>query len=439
MKKLLAGLVSIVLLSPTLSSAQSVRCGHEKLMERLESRPDIKEGYLQNLEIAEQQYKAATQAKSTKSTAAYKIPVVIHVVLTAAQQTSIGGTAGILKRIDSQMIVLNRDFQKMNPDSTQIPAIFKPLYGNANMEFVLAHRKPNGQSTPGYEIITTTTNSFSGTGGTVGSQFSCSDVKYVSAGGAAAWDPTKYLNIWVTNFSGSGLLGIATPRTFVTWGFPINEVGVVINYQAFGKRQFGSDLYISGIDRGRTTTHEVGHFFNLNHIWGDDDDCSDDDGVGDTPKQDDANYNACAPQVLPNCTGSPGGQMYMNYMDYVNDACMMMFTVGQVQRMHTYYPNALTPDPTLFDWPTEVARFEIENPFDIFPNPTNGKININFTMVPESLQNITITNVVGQKVYEQNATNTAIYNIDMTGMSKGVYFVKCHFTEGMVTRKIVLE
>ncbi len=439
MKKLLPGLLGLLLLSPTLSGAQSIRCGHEKLMQRLESRPDIMQAYLENTQAAAKKVEAAKQSKSTESTATYKIPVVIHVVLTAAQQASIGGTAGIIKRIDSQMIVLNRDFQKKNPDSTQIPAVFKPLFGNANMEFVLAKRKPNGQSTNGYEIITTTVSAYDATGGTTGAQFSCSDVKYTSTGGAAAWDATKYLNIWVTNFSQTSILGIAAPRTFVSWGFPITEVGVVVNYRAFGKRSSVSDLYINGIDKGRTTTHEVGHFFNLEHIWGQDDDCSDDDGVGDTPKQDDANYNACAPQVLANCTGSAGGQMYMNYMDYVNDGCMAMFSVGQVTRMHTYYPSALTSDPNLFYWPTDVAQVELENQFDIFPNPTNGKININFANVPESLKNITITNVVGQKVYEQNAANTTIYNIDITGMSKGIYFVKCHFAEGMVTRKIVLE
>lgn len=439
MKKLLPGLLSILLLSPALSYAQGIRCGHEKLMERLDSRPDIKQAYLQNIQEAALKAEANKNAKSTKSTATYKIPVVIHVVLTAAQQANIGGMPGILKRIDSQMIVLNRDFQKMNPDSTQIPAVFKPLYGNANMEFVLAKRKPNGQSTHGYEIITTTTNSYDATGGTVGAQFSCSDVKYTSTGGAVAWDPTKYLNIWVTNFTQTSILGIAAPRSFVGWGFPIGEVGVVINYRAFGKRTSMSDVYISGIDRGRTTTHEVGHYFNLNHIWGDDDDCSDDDGIGDTPRQADANYTACAPQVLPNCTSSPGGEMYMNYMDYVNDACMVMFSNGQVTAMQNFYPTTLAPDPTLFQWPTEVAQFEIENQFDIYPNPTNGKININFASIPESLQSITITNVVGQKVHEQNAANTTIYNIDMTGMSKGIYFVKCHFAEGMVTRKIVLE
>ncbi len=439
MKKLLPGLLIVLLLSPALSYAQGIRCGHEKLMERLESRPDIKQAYIENRQQAALKVQANAQAKSTKSTAAYKIPVVIHVVLTAAQQTQLGGTAGIIKRIDSQMKVLNRDFQKMNSDSNLIPAVFKPLYGNANMEFGLAHRKPNGQSTLGYEIITTTANSYDATGGTVGSQFSCSDVKYPSQGGAAAWDPSKYLNIWVTNFTQTSILGIAAPASFIGWGFPVGEVGVVINYRAFGKRSSMSDSYISGIDKGRTTTHEVGHFFNLSHIWGDNDDCSDDDGIGDTPKQDDANYTACSPQVLTNCTGSAGGQMYMNYMDYVEDGCMVMFSKGQVTVMQNFYPTALIPDPNIFLFPTEVPQFEIENQFDIFPNPTNGKININFASVPESLQNITITNMVGQKVYEQNAANTTIYNIDITGMSKGIYFVKCHFAEGMVTRKIVLE
>ncbi|MBL7719081.1 MAG: T9SS type A sorting domain-containing protein [Flavipsychrobacter sp.] len=442
MKKLLSGVAFAALLTPLVAGAQK-KCGHEYLMDKIYADPGMRATYEQHKKLAILKDEAA--AKSTQSTAAYEIPVVVHIVLNQSQINSIGGTQGILKRIDSQLVVLNRDFQKMNGDSTRIPAVFKPLYGNANILFSLAHRKPNGTSTPGYEIITTSQSAFNGLGGTIGSQFACSNVKYTATGGAAAWNTAKYLNIWVCNFTDNQLLGIAFPKYLVTDFFlPAEEMGVVINYQAFGKRTIPTvtnDPYISGIDKGRTTTHEIGHFLGLEHIWGEQPNCSDDDGINDTPQQDDAN-GGCPGQntVYANCTSSAGGEMWMNYMDYVDDGCMVMFSKGQVTRMHTTYPSTLTPDPSIFQWPTELLSVELENQFDVYPNPTNGKININFATAPGTLQRIEVTNVMGQKVYEQNATpNTAIYNIDISDKSKGIYFVQCQFSEGKVTRKIVVE
>jgi hypothetical protein len=440
MKKLLLGVASMLLLNSN-AEAQK-KCGHEYIIEKIHADPAMHAKY--------EQYKAFQtlqdgQTKSTESTAAYNIPVVVHVVLTQSQINAIGGTAGIAKRVDSQLIVLNRDFQKMNGDSTKIPAIFKPLYGNANISFGLAHRKPNGQSTNGIDIVVTTQASFDGFGGTVGSQFACSNVKYASSGGADAWNTSKYLNIWVCAFSNSSLLGVAFPQYLVdNFNAPAVEKGVVVNYEAFGKRTIpavSNDPYITSIDKGRTSTHEIGHFLGLSHIWGEVADCSDDDGIGDTPKQADENFG-CPGQttIYPNCNNTTGGEMWMNYMDYVDDGCMVLFTTGQVTRMHNTYPSTLTPDPSIFQWPTDVSTVEIDNQFDIYPNPTNGKINVSFASVPTSLKNITVTNMLGQQVYTTNAVpNNGIYNIDISGMAKGVYFVQCNFAEGIVTRKIVME
>lgn len=438
MKKLLLGVAGALLLTPVVADAQK-KCGHEALVEKIHANPSMHAAFEQYKQLA--QLKDEAQAKSTGSTATLEIPVVVHVVLTTSQISQIGGTAGIVKRIDSQMVVLNRDYQKRNADSTRIPAVFKPLYGNANVVFKLARRKPDGTTSTGYEIVTTTQPNFDGTGGTVGSQFACSNVKYSSSGGAASWNTQKYLNIWVCAFDDNSLLGVAFPQYLVTdFNMPSNEKGVVVNYLAFGKRSSLSDSYLTGIDKGRTTTHEVGHYLGLQHIWGETSNCTGDDGVGDTPLQADANYG-CPGQttVYANCNNSVGGEMWMNYMDYVDDGCMVMFTNGQVTRMQNTYPGTLTSDPSIFEWPTSVNTVEVDNKFDIYPNPSYGKININFATVPASLEMITVTNTVGQKVYEQKAANTDIYNIDITGMSKGVYFVQCHFSEGVVTRKIVVE
>ena len=99
-------------------------------------------------------------------------------------------------------------------------------------------------------------------------------------------------------------------------------------------------------DKGRTTTHEIGHAFGMEHIWGDDSNCSGSDGISDTPNQEIETYDC--PVTLPMfdaCTPAGNGIMYMNYMDYTDDACMNMFTTGQTNRMklvmEAFYPTLL--------------------------------------------------------------------------------------------------
>jgi len=141
-------------------------------------------------------------------------------------------------------------------------------------------------------------------------------------GGADAWPTDKYLNLWVCDL-GNGLLGYAQFP-----GGPADTDGVVILNSAFGT--IGSAA--SPFDLGRTAVHEVGHWLNLNHIWGDTSDCTGTDHVPDTPGAQLPNYNK---PVFPHvtCTNGPNGDMFMNYMDYVDDDSMVMFTTGQSARM----------------------------------------------------------------------------------------------------------
>lgn len=150
-------------------------------------------------------------------------------------------------------------------------------------------------------------------------------MKKSSLGGIDPTDPTRNLNMWVCNL-GQGLLGYAQ--------FPGGNSatdGVVMLYSAFGsKDKYPAGTYVANYDLGRTTSHEVGHWMNLRHIWGDDGgSCSGTDYVADTPNQGDENYGCPA---FPTVSCSNGGDMSMNYMDYTNDACMYMFSNGQAQR-----------------------------------------------------------------------------------------------------------
>ena len=236
-----------------------------------------------------------------------RIPVVVHVVWnTAAQNISDA-------QIASQIDVLNRDFRRTNADFSITPAPFLPLATDARIEFFLATTTPTGAPSTGIERRQTTVTGFSDNDA----------VKSTASGGMDAWPSANYLNIWVCPLGG-GLLGYAQFP-----GGPANTDGVVILQSAFGT----SGTAAPPFNLGRTATHEIGHWLNLNHIWGDDGTgCSGTDNVADTPNQGGPNFGA-PPFPHLSCSNGPNGDMFMNYMDYVDDRAMVMFTAGQVARM----------------------------------------------------------------------------------------------------------
>jgi len=135
--------------------------------------------------------------------------------------------------------------------------------------------------------------------------------------------------------------------------------------------------------------------------------------------------------------------MFMNYMDYSDDACMMMFTSGQVTRMSqavTTESVSLTQNPGLTQWPAAVAEVSNKNEFTIAPNPASGMVHISFSQSTAGLKNIRITNTMGQQVKSIGVSGqNTDYNVDLSGMSKGIYFVQCIFADEMISRKIVVE
>jgi Pregnancy-associated plasma protein-A len=248
---------------------------------------------------------------STRRTGITLIPVVVHVVYnTAAQNIS-------SEQVQSQIDVLNRDFRKLNPDARGIPVAFTALAADTRIEFALASIDPDGAPTTGITRTATTRPSFTDDDGT----------KFSASGGSDAWPADAYLNLWVVPRLVSpfgDLLGYAQFP-----GGPPETDGVVIIQQAFGTLGTATPPF----HLGRTTTHEVGHWLNLRHIWGDDDDgCNGSDFVDDTPNQGGPNYGTPSFPTL-SCSNAPNGDLYMNYMDYVDDSAMFMFTSGQVARM----------------------------------------------------------------------------------------------------------
>jgi chitodextrinase len=244
--------------------------------------------------------------KPSNSRAVITIPVVVHVVYnTTAENVSDA-------QIFSQINVLNNDFRKMNTDVANTPSLFVGFTADVQVEFCLAQRDPSGNSTTGITRTYSSVTSF-GTN---------DNVKFSSSGGKDAWDRNQYLNLWVCDL-GSGYLGYAQFP-----GGAANTDGVVIDYQAFGTTGSAALPF----NKGRTATHEVGHWLNLYHIWGDDgSSCSGSDLIADTPNQADENYG-CPSFPSPSCSNT--SDMFMNYMDYTDDACMFMFTTGQSSRMN---------------------------------------------------------------------------------------------------------
>lgn len=235
------------------------------------------------------------------------IPVVVHVVYhTMAENIS-------TEQVTSQIEVLNADFGKRNLDLTSVPPVWQDTVGDGRIMFKLADTAPDGSPTNG---ITRTASNIEG--------FADDDaVKFAAKGGVDAWPSDRYLNLWVCHLE--DLLGYAQFP-----GGPRETDGVVIHYRAFGT----NGEVEAPFDLGRTATHEIGHWLNLFHIWGDDGmGCAGTDQVDDTPNQAGPNTGVPGfPHV--SCNNAPDGDMFVNFMDYVDDRCMVMFTAGQIDRMH---------------------------------------------------------------------------------------------------------
>jgi hypothetical protein len=262
--------------------------------------------FLEDLEQKTENYEGRSKGINFRTAGTLYVPVVVHVVLPNPAQVSSA-------QIQSQIDVLNRDFNKTNSELSN-SNVYLAGYdfnsvANCDVQFYVS------------QVVTKAT--------TVASFGTNDAVKKSSAGGSDAVDATTKLNMWVCDLS-SGYLGYAQ--------FPGGAAatdGVVIDYQAFGTS--ASYPMYSSFNLGRTATHEVGHWVNLRHIWGDRR-CGN-DYVEDTPAHDGSNGGCPSNTQRSQCTGRPLEQ-WMNYMDYTDDKCMYMFSGGQKTRMDAAIDNA---------------------------------------------------------------------------------------------------
>lgn len=343
---LAGGLLSLLALGAQPAAAQTQpvpikRCGTEDINAQIQA--ELKRtipGYDPTRQTAPNKKLAAGRT----SAVTYTLPVIVHVIHNGE---AVGTGSNISQaQIQSQLDVLNEDYRNLNADGSLVPSVYQSRRGDMQVQFVNALRDPSGNTLaePGIERINRNTKGYIappyGTTAAAVQSYVNSSVKPTTY-----WDPTRYINIWVLNLGG-GLLGYAQfPDNTAglgglnTLGGSAATDGVVVLYSAYGSRakapggNYGSAS--NPYDRGRTLTHELGHWFGFRHIWGDAD-CGT-DYCPDTPVQFEENYGCVSfPQIT--CSNVTG-DMSMNYMDYTNDACMYMFTQGQKDRLQAVMQN----------------------------------------------------------------------------------------------------
>jgi Pregnancy-associated plasma protein-A/Secretion system C-terminal sorting domain len=408
----------------------SHRCGTMEAMEELfRANPAARVQFEQEQAALNARYLqrvAALQANPSarNPNAITTIPTVVHIVL---PNPNVVTDAAVIDQIN----ILNKDFSGTNADSTNQGA-FNAVFGKSQIRFCLAQRTPLGVPTNGIERRASSTTS-SGGGG--------DPVKFTAQGGLDSWDPARYMNVWVVNFTNTSLLGYAT--------FPgatpqFIEHGFVNNYRAFSSINPTDGPLIAAFNKGRTATHEIGHFFNLRHIWGDAAGCGTDDGVSDTPLQDNATSGCPTGVRTDACSPAAPGFQYQNYMDYTDDACYSMFTKLQAVRMEASLTDPTRAGLTTSNGCVPVSLAANDAGIAAVVTPTNGSAICDPTVTPVvTLRNFgsgTITNVkinvvnngVAQPQFNWTGSLASLATVNVTlpavPISTGSNIIKIHTT-----------
>lgn len=358
---------------------------------------------------------------NAKSRGILRIPVVIHIIHNGE---AIGSGVNISDaQAKSQIDILNKDFRLLNDNKLPSTHPFASVAADVEIEFCLAAFDPSGNPTSGITRYKGGKNGWN-------ADAIDNDIKPKTI-----WNPKKYLNLWCINMNGDDAetLGYATlpndPET------TIQNDGVVIRPQSFGKGGLAGTGGFSFTNLGRTATHEIGHYFNLEHIWGDEN-CGN-DFVADTPPQKTDNYDCPSfPHNANNtCGAGPNGEMFMNYMDYVDDNCMKLFTLGQKARMLAAI-NSFRPD--LVNTPVQcnvlVSANDVKNTFAVtlYPNPVHQLLTIESPSA--TISSIEVFSLLGNKVAVNTEINDNQSFINTSQLPNGHYFI--HIKSG---NKVVIQ
>lgn len=301
-------------------------CTTHKKMKEVLADPAIANQYaIEQAAFNAQFNQAARGSNDVEKNTIYTIPVVFHILHN-------GGPENISKeQILSAMSILNRDYAMLNSDTASIQSVFQPIKSKVDIKFVLATKAPNGTCFPGW---TRTQSSMTSNGSNGANQISA-----IVAGNdvyQGQWPGNKYLNIYVCQDIGGAAGYTMNP---MSWTATSMQNGIFVLHNYVGNIGTSTEL------TSRTLTHEVGHWLNLDHVWGPNNNpgnaasCADDDQVQDTPMcigstSCNLNANTCDDTNDPNNYSSWTFDVIdnvENYMDY--SYCSKMFTVGQVARM----------------------------------------------------------------------------------------------------------
>jgi Pregnancy-associated plasma protein-A/Secretion system C-terminal sorting domain len=364
----------------------------------------------------------AAGTRDTLNNEVIVVPVVIHVLYNNSAQNISD------QQVLSQITVLNNDYRRLNDDTVNTPEAFKKVAADTRIVFCVAKVDPNGNFTTG--IIHKHT----------GEGFFLTDdgMKFSSSGGDDAWDSKKYLNIWVCNLFGRTLGYGVLP------GSPAAKDGVVIQYDVFGTIGNVSAPF----NKGRTTTHEIGHWLGLRHTWGDA--VCGDDGIADTPPQQSSSSGCPTFPQLSTCSINFSGDMFMNYMDFTDDGCMNMFTQDQKNEMRSLFAlgnsrnsflNSSVCDSSLAQHgalPADTVAIKTSIEISVYPNPFASELNITYKNASEKMisGSIKLYDITGKIITTQTIQSQKT-SINVSNLPSGIYILKVFSSDKQQVFKLI--
>lgn len=391
----------LILLSSLLSlaNAQEVRClTDEKMAEQLTTDPSFAERRKEIEALSEQWIRENGSGHREVIT----IPVVVHVVYRTQGENLPDA------QIRSQIDVLNEDYRMTNDDAADVPSVWNNVKADTEITFCLATRDPNGNPTTGITRTQTTVTNWAGS----------DNVKRTDMGGKDPWPANQYLNIWVCNIGG-GVLGFAYLP-----GISADLDGVVIGHRFFGR---GFSGLSNSYNLGRTTTHEVGHYLNLHHLWGQgasNPSCTANDFVADTPFQFEPNYG-CKTFPHVSCNNGPNGDMFNNYMDYGHDACLFFYTNGQKQRMRaTMNGPRASLKTSLGCGLVSVEDVPLGDRISVYPNPASDRVTVSGDLGTSGHATYSLMNLAGQELLNGTMNSTSERSISVGHLPAGMYVLR---------------
>jgi hypothetical protein len=348
------------------------------------------------------------------------IPVVVHILYHTDEENLSDAV------VQSQIDVLNQDFARLNQDAILTPAVWQNTAAAVGIQFCLASIRPDSVPSTGIERKHTDLTSWQ----------SFNDMKFENQGGLNAWDRDHYMNIWVGNLEGNAIGITQMPYGMTTAATD----GMCISYKTFGR--IGNHLD-SRYNLGRTVTHETGHWLGLYHIWGDDSgNCITTGGgsdlMDDTPDQVDNTYDCPVFPVTDACSPAYPGIMFMNYLDYTDDACMNMFTNDQAAKMRYVLDNIRT---TIRDNVSSCSgAITVSLPIKLFPNPVSDDVLIHtYFNTPASVE-FSLKDIFGRELIHQQKSLTSyeIVPFNVTSIPSGVYVVSVNANNYSLTQKVIV-